>query len=335
MHTCTKNSTAWALVVVWVLALTISIHDGMFTRIPMEYEAGVKEYNSEFEYQRKELSFLPNKTVWEKEKRQVYQVDENLIPVTVKACKIMVSDMHYKTLQVVYFVVCYLLPSLIMVVCYGLILRKLFTRRLMTQLKRVVSRTAKRLEATRRRHTINIILLVGVYIALWGPYLTYKLFLTFKTTKDILDAVAALNVLKFLTLFWSLIRWRAIVRFGQMRQILSWGSTLPAKVLEETADWKACKLWSYDGSNNDLCNSIWTANQQHPVSHMIHRSPEDLIVLNGSCALSKSQKATPTFFLFTMVNSSVGLWWSTDLIITRQITHTKFSYLGLLALKQV
>ena len=199
MHTCTKNSTAWALVVVWVLALTISIHDGMFTRIPMEYEAGVKEYNSEFEYQRKELSFLPNKTVWEKEKRQVYQVDENLIPVTVKACKIMVSDMHYKTLQVVYFVVCYLLPSLIMVVCYGLILRKLFTRRLMTQLKRVVSRTAKRLEATRRRHTINIILLVGVYIALWGPYLTYKLFLTFKTTKDILDAVAVLNVLKFLT----------------------------------------------------------------------------------------------------------------------------------------
>ena len=36
-----------------------------------------------------------------------------------------------------------------------------------------------------------------------------------------------------------------------------------------------------------------------------------------------------------MVNSNVGLWWSTDLNITKQIIHTKFSYLGVLIFKKV
>ena len=48
--------------------------------------------------------------------------------------------------------------------------------------------------------------------------------------------IKAIHKLKFQTLFCSLIWWRAIVRFGQIRQILTWGSTLPAKFLEETAD---------------------------------------------------------------------------------------------------
>ena len=48
--------------------------------------------------------------------------------------------------------------------------------------------------------------------------------------------IKAIHKLKFQTLFCSLIWLRAIVRFGQIRQILTWGSTLPAKFLEETAD---------------------------------------------------------------------------------------------------
>lgn len=190
----------WSLIVVWLLALTISVHDGVFTRIPLEYEEGLKKYNySVFNYERNELRFLPNQSVWKNEKRQVYQLDENLVPITVKACKMMVTETHYNAIQVVYFVIGYLLPSIIMIICYGLILRKLFTRRIMAQLEGVVSQTARRLEAARRRHTIIIILLVAVYICLWGPYLIYKLQLTFKVPESLLDTIEIINVLKFLT----------------------------------------------------------------------------------------------------------------------------------------
>ena len=118
-----------------------------------------------------------------------------------------------------------------------------------------------------------------------------------------LDAVDQCK--KICELYSFLIWWWAVVRFGKLRQVLSWGSTLPAKLLEETAEWKACKLWSYDGSNNDLCNRIWTVNHQHPVSHMIHWNLEDFILLNGSCAFSKSKKVTPTFFFLAW---SILVW---------------------------
>lgn len=194
------RSTALSLLVVWILSLTLSIHDAMFTRTPYDYAEGMEHYNNTYEdYFFREITFLPNRTVWESENRLVYGINSDLVPITIDRCGLFVSTEHYKALQVTYFIVCYILPSMTMIICYGFILRKLFTRRIMAQLEGVVSRTAKRLEATRKRHTAIIIILVSIYIALWGPYLTYKLYGTFLFLQDDLAKLLTLKQFKFFT----------------------------------------------------------------------------------------------------------------------------------------
>jgi len=113
--------------------------------------------------------FLPNRSVWYEEGRLVYSYDADCTPTVVNLCSASETQTQQKISHTIIFIIGYILPSVIMMICYS----------------QVITVVCKRLpiggnsNRAKLRHTIVLILLVTTYVTLWGPFLVYTLRLVF------------------------------------------------------------------------------------------------------------------------------------------------------------
>lgn len=181
----------------WGLALSLSVNDAVINRIPLD----LKSYNgSVMNYVLEELRFLPNRTYWEQHREIVYSFQSDQCQGDyVQLCASFGTPSHDKIAEIFYFCICYVIPTMIMVFCYGEILRILLKRKIVIgSVDSEVSRTARRRQAVKNRHIMIIAALVSTYVALLGPHQMYSLYLRFHRKID-LSSNWIVYVLKLLT----------------------------------------------------------------------------------------------------------------------------------------
>lgn len=185
-----------SLVIVWTLALSISIYEAATNRIPLTYE----EFNgTALEYLIYEKRFFFNRTIWEMENRTVYLLDENCSPISVQVCQTFTGEFDSRVAYCSTFILCYIIPVLTMAYCYGAILDKFMNRKVVIGARNsAVFKTANRLQNAKKRHVTIIVIVISTYVVLWGPYLIYLLYIYFDDSSKMVNS-SITNLLKFIT----------------------------------------------------------------------------------------------------------------------------------------
>lgn len=174
------NKTTWSsLGIVWSLALLISVHEAVITRLPLEYSEYKDGNASLTKYIKEELKFLANHSLWERNRTVIVALhfpEKCSGFMHPKACTSFASPLHFQIAEIAHFLLLYGIPASIMIFCYGFILRKLLNRKIVIgSVHSAISRTARRIEASKRRHILIISIIVSVHVILWGAYYVYKL----------------------------------------------------------------------------------------------------------------------------------------------------------------